>query len=49
MKGKNGKSPYISKGIYSNYEKSMKEKNVKRKRQGLKSIHIRTYEEWSNA
>lgn len=44
-----GKVPYMSKGIYNNYEKSMKEKNVKRKGQGLKSIYIRTFEEWSNA
>lgn len=43
------KSAYMSKDIYSNYEKSMKEKNVKRKGQGLQSIYVRTFEEWSNA
>jgi len=43
-----GKSPYMSKGIYNNYEKGMKEKNQKRTGQGLKTIYIRTFEEWSN-
>ena len=43
-----GRSLYMSKGIYNNYAKSMKDKNVKRKWQGLKAIYIRTYEEWSH-
>ena len=42
------KSPYMSKGIYKNYAKGMKEKNQKRIEQGLKAIPIRTFEEWSN-
>ena len=42
------KSPYMSKAIYGNYAKGMKEKNVKRHKQGLEAIPIRTYEEWSN-
>ncbi len=41
-------APYMNKGIYHNYEKVMKEKNQKRKGQGLEAIHIRTFEEWSN-
>ena len=41
------KSPYMSKGIYNNYTKGMKEKNQKRMKQGLQSIYIRTFEEWS--
>ncbi len=45
---KKEKSPYMSKGIYNNYEKSMKEKNAKRKGQGLQPITVRTFEEWSN-
>ena len=43
-----GKSPYMSKGIYHNYEKGMKERNHKRKVQGLQAIPVRTYEEWSS-
>ncbi len=48
VKTDNKKSPYLSKGIYNNYEKGMKEKNHKRKGQGLEIIRIRTFEEWSN-
>ena len=44
-----GKSPYMSKSIYNNYAKVMKEKNQNRKEQGLTAIHIRSFEEWSNA
>lgn len=40
-------SPYLSKRIYKNYEKTMKEKNVKRKRDGLTSIHVKSFLEWS--
>ena len=40
-------NPYMSKGIYRNYEKTMKEKNVKRKKEGLTAIPIRSYKEWS--
>ncbi len=42
------KSPYMSRGIYNNYAKGMKEKNQKRHSQGLQAIYIRTYEEWSD-
>ncbi len=45
---KSERSPYMTKAVYGNYEKSMKEKNIKRKGQGLASIKVRTYEEWSN-
>ncbi len=45
---KKEKTPYKTKSIYHNYQKSMAEKNVKRKGQGLKSIYIRTFEEWCN-
>ena len=38
---------YMSRGIYRNYEKTMKEKNLKRKKDGLTPIYIRSYEEWS--
>ena len=41
-------SPYMSRGIYKNYAKGMKEKNQKRAAQGLEAIYIRTFEEWSN-
>ncbi len=41
------KSPYMSKGIYNNYEKGMKARNQKRKGKGLAAIPIRTFEEWS--
>ena len=40
-------SPYLSKRVYQNYAQSMKVKNLKRKKNGLKTIQIRTYEEWS--
>ena len=40
-------SPYLSEGIYRNYEKTMKEKNVKRKKDKLTAIPIKTYKEWS--
>lgn len=43
-----GKVPYMTKDIYKNYAKGMKERNQKRKDQGLKVIYIRTFEEWSN-
>ena len=42
-----GKSPYMTKVIYNNYAKGMKEKNQKRVKQGLESIYIRSFEEWS--
>jgi hypothetical protein len=42
------KSPYMSKGIYNNYARGMKEKNQKRTKLGLESIYIRTFEEWSS-
>ena len=41
------KVPYMSKGIYNNYEKGMKASNQKRRGQGLTAIPIRTFEEWS--
>ena len=40
-------NPYMSKGIYKNYESAMKEKNVKRRKDRLQTIHIKSYEEWS--
>ena len=40
-------SPYLSKRVYKNYEGTMKEKNQKRKKDGLVPIPIRSYEEWS--
>lgn len=40
------KTPYLSRGIYNNYTKGMKEKNRKRVQQGLEAIHVRTFEEW---
>ncbi len=40
-------SPYLSKGIYNNYAKGMKEKNQKRVGQGLKALRVRTFEEWA--
>ncbi len=42
------KTPFMSKGIYNNYEKGMKERNQKRRSQGLAALHVRTFEEWSN-
>ncbi len=45
-KTKPEKTPYMDKATYNNYEKTMVEKNVKRRGQGLKSIYIRTFEEW---
>jgi hypothetical protein len=42
------KSPYMSRSIYNNYEKGMKERNQKRKGQHLTALKIRTYEEWAN-
>ncbi len=42
------KSPYMSRGIYKNYSKGMKERNRKRKGQGLEALQVRTFEEWSN-
>ena len=42
------RSPYMSKDIYNNYAKTMKEKNQKRKEQKIKAIYIRTFEEWSS-
>ena len=44
---KTTRSPYLSKGVYKNYEKTMKEKNLKRKHDGLEPIQIRSYEDWS--
>lgn len=41
-------TPYLTKSIYKNYEVTMKEKNIKRKKDGLPPIHVRTYQEWSN-
>ena len=38
---------FLSRRIYKNYEHSMKTKNLKRKKDGLTSITIKTYEEWS--
>ena len=40
-------SPYINKDIYNNYMKGMKERNQKRTGEGLKALHVRTFEEWS--
>lgn len=45
---KKEKSPYINKGIYDNYSKGMKEKNLKRVKQGLDAIPVRSFEEWSS-
>ncbi len=42
------KSPYINKSIYENYSKGMKAKNIKRLKQGLEAIKVRSFEEWSN-
>ena len=42
------KTPYMSKGIYNNYEKGMKVRNHKRRGQGLAALPIRTFEEWSS-
>ena len=42
------RSPYINKGIYENYAKGMKEKNLKRVKEGLDAIPVRTFEEWSS-
>jgi hypothetical protein len=42
------KSPYINKAIYENYAKGMKEKNIKRIKQGLDAIPIRTFDNWSS-
>ena len=39
---------YMSKTIYKNYEKGMKERNKKRIKKGLKAIPLRTFEDWSN-
>lgn len=44
---KSEKTPYMSRGIYNNYAKVMKEKNQQRQKQGLESLPIRSYEEWS--
>ena len=41
------KSPYMSKAIYKNYAKGMKERNQKRKGQGLAGLRVRSFEEWS--
>jgi hypothetical protein len=43
----NVKSPYLDVKIYHNYAKAMKEKNCKRKTQGLNAIYVRSFEEWS--
>ncbi len=40
-------SPYLSKKIYQNYASSMKNKNIKRKKDGLQPILVRSYEDWS--
>ncbi len=45
---KKAAAPFMDKATYNNYEKSMIAKNTKRKGQGLKSIYIRTFEEWSS-
>lgn len=45
---KKAAAPFMDKATYDNYEKSMIAKNTKRKGQGLKSIYIRTFEEWSS-
>ena len=44
---KKEKTPYMSKGIYNNYAKGMKEKNKQRGKMGLGELYIRTFEEWS--
>ncbi|MBI2118808.1 MAG: hypothetical protein HYT97_04170 [Elusimicrobia bacterium] len=42
------KVSYMSRTIYKNYEKGMKERNKKRIKKGLKAIPLRTFKEWSN-
>jgi hypothetical protein len=41
------KTPYMSRGVYNNYAKGMKEKNQKRAKMRLEVLYIRTFEEWS--
>lgn len=41
------KVPYMSRGIYNNYAKVMKEKNRQREKMGLGELPIRSFEEWS--
>ena len=41
-----GSVPYMNRGVYKNYTKGMKERNQKRKGEGLDALHIRSYEEW---
>ena len=38
---------YMSRSIYSNYKRTMEEKNLMRKKAGLTPIPIRSYEQWS--
>ena len=45
---KKEKSPYINKTIYENYFKGMKAKNIKRHKEGLEAIPVRTFEQWSS-
>ena len=42
------RTPYMSRGIYKNYAKGMKEKNRQREKMGLDELYIRTFEEWSS-
>lgn len=41
-------SPYMSKSIYNNYKRTMKEKNLCRKKARLTLIPIKSYEQWSS-
>ena len=39
-------SPYMDVEIYNNYTQGMKDRNKKRKKQGLDALHGRTFQEW---